>query len=193
MDKRTSIWLGIAGAVGAAGFWVYKSSRASVENAPYTVELSDGDFEIRQYPELRVATARSKVEHNDAFGKLNDYISGENDANAKIAMTTPIFIDLDDDAGLMNLVIPQAMQDSPPEARVPGVEIATREPVRVAVYRFRGTGSDKNIADAESHLRECIEDHDLETTEDPMVLAYYDAPFIPPFLRRNEVMLTLAE
>ena len=49
---------------------------------------TDGDFEIRSYPELGLATT---ADNKDGFNNLFDYISGDNDRSQKIDMTTPVF------------------------------------------------------------------------------------------------------
>merc|ERR1711924_159098 len=61
---------------------------AGYETAPYTVVKTDGDFEIRSYPELGLATT---ADSKDGFNNLFDYISGDNERSQKIDMTTPVF------------------------------------------------------------------------------------------------------
>ena len=66
----------------AAGAQAFGSQ---VEEAPYTVLETDGDFELRQYPTMNI------VESDDDFMKLFSYISGDNADNEEIPMTAPVF------------------------------------------------------------------------------------------------------
>ena len=53
------------------------TSRAGYETAPYKVIRADGDFEIREYPELKIATTARDAD-NSSFMRLFRYIDGGN-------------------------------------------------------------------------------------------------------------------
>ncbi|EMB16540.1 heme-binding protein [Rhodopirellula europaea] len=56
---------------------------------------SDGDIEIRENPDLMLAATNSKMDtrgHDGNFIRLFRLISGNNDSDQKIAMTTPVFM-----------------------------------------------------------------------------------------------------
>lgn len=76
--------------------WGCKTSRSGYESAPYSVALSDGNCELRDYPELAIVrTPMSDAgggADNAGFGKLFRYITGNKKSQASIAMTTPVFI-----------------------------------------------------------------------------------------------------
>ena len=63
---------------------------------------------------------------------------------------------------------------------------------RVAVYRFSGGTCAEHEREAVAKLRAWIMSEGLQSFGEPTI-AYYDAPFIPGFLRRNEAMLRVAE
>jgi hypothetical protein len=63
---------------------------------------------------------------------------------------------------------------------------------RFAVYRYSGGRNEANEQEALGKLRAWIEARKLDVTGEPL-FGYYDPPWIPPFLRRNEVMLRVAE
>ena len=59
------------------------------EEAKYEVVDKNEIYEIRKYSDrLAVETSRAGIDSN--FRKLFNYISGRNDAQEKIAMTTPV-------------------------------------------------------------------------------------------------------
>ena len=82
-------------------------------NLPTTRLLeSDGSFEIRQYPDLMMATTTMEFASqgsDGSFMRLFRYISGENDAQQKVAMTTPVLMQTEAGAtpGRMGFVIPE--------------------------------------------------------------------------------------
>ena len=92
----------------ALAFWGCNTSRSGYESAPYSVVLSGGDCELRDYPELaivRTGMPDSGADGSNAgFGKLFRYISGNNKSRESIAMTTPVFIS--QDPSTMAFVLP---------------------------------------------------------------------------------------
>jgi len=70
-----------------------RTSRSGYKSAPYTVVRADGDFELRDYPALKVVeTTMKDGGSGGSFNRLFRYITGGNDARKKIAMTTPVFM-----------------------------------------------------------------------------------------------------
>lgn len=72
------------------------------------------------------------------------------------------------------------------------VRLSEVPPRRVAAIRFSGRASDEMIASKEAELRAWLEDRGL-TPAAPAIYAFYNDPFTPGFLRRNEVLIDLAE
>ena len=106
-------------------------------------------------------------------------------------MTTPVLTGGDDTRATMAFVMPAAMKLE----RVPRPDDATlsvREiPAgRFAVLRFSGGRSAKNHTTALERLRGWLAAEKL-TASSPPVYAYFDPPWVPTFLRHNEVMLRL--
>lgn len=69
-------------------------AQAGTEQPDYQVEHSEGDFEVRMYPEQIVAETRvqGSMERagNQAFRPLFRFISGANRSQTNIAMTAPV-------------------------------------------------------------------------------------------------------
>jgi DNA gyrase inhibitor GyrI len=72
------------------------------------------------------------------------------------------------------------------------VRLSEVPPRRVAAIRFSGRASDELIASQEEALRAWVASRNL-TPAAPAIYAFYNDPFTPGFLRRNEVLIDLAE
>lgn len=163
------------------------TSRAGYETAPYTVIRSDGDFEIREYPELKIATTARDAD-NSSFMRLFRYIDGGNVEKEKIAMTTPVFM-VD---GKMAFVVPEKHKTDTPAPASPQVVVDTLKAQQVAVFRFNGSRTKDSEPQAIEKLRAWMKQNKLTEAGTPFS-AYYDPPWTPGFLRRNEVLMPLNE
>jgi len=184
--------LGAFGAIFLLGaYWLY-SSAFGLETAQYRVAVKEEAFEIRDYPELPVATTAMRAGGDDsAFRKLFRFIQGGNDQQEKIAMTTPVFVDREGEQERMSFVVPKEVdQNGSPDPTIEGVEIDRRPAVRVAVYGFSGVANEDLKQRALQKLQDWMAARQIEPDGDP-IYAYYDAPFIPGPFRRNEVMLRI--
>lgn len=163
------------------------TSRAGYESAPYKVIRADGDFEIREYPELKIATTARDAD-NSSFMRLFRYIDGGNVEKEKIAMTTPVFM-VD---GKMAFVVPEKHKTATPAPASPQVSVETLKAQRVAVFRFSGSRTKDSEPQAMEKLRAWMKQNKLTEAGTPFS-AYYDPPWTPGFLRRNEVLVPLTK
>lgn len=167
-------------------------ARAGYETAPYQPVRVVGAFEVRDYPALRVVeTPANTTAGGSGFGRLFRFISGRNASGEKIAMTTPVLRGEQAGRATMAFVLPATLQSE----RVPRPEddsLSLREiPAgRFAVLRFSGGRSTKAETAALQRLQAWIAAEHLIASSPP-VFAYFDPPWVPPFLRHNEVMLRL--
>lgn len=170
--------------------------RGGYESAAYTTVKSEGSFEIRDYPELVVATTIMKNDDDNkdsAFMRLFGYISGKNESGEKIAMTTPVFASSDDDEEAMSFVVPKEVADTgAPQANSKKIAVSTRPAGRFAVFRYSGRWTEANEKAASEKLTKWMKEQKLEATS-TMEKASYDPPFTPPFMRRNEVLVRIKE
>ena len=180
----------------------------AIEEAGYAVLEKDGDFELRHYEphivaETYVEGGFSKV-GNVAFRRLYGYISGNNRKKTEIPMTAPVTQEADSEKIAMTAPVGQEQvggrwritfvmparhtMGTLPEPLDP--EVALREePGRLmAAIRYSGTWSKTRYMEREVKLREWIETRGLEELGQP-IFARYNPPFMPWFLRRNEVLL----
>lgn len=189
------VW-GVGGLVMLAAMAWTMTARAAYETAPYKVIESDGNIEIREYPDLILAStsARFQARGNDgSFMRLFRYISGNNESSQKIEMTTPVFMEdaTGDAQGQMGFVLPQEVAEAgAPAPRADNVTIRTRAGGRFAVIRFSGVMDTQDAETQEARLREWLRARNIEA-EATAERAGYDAPFTPGPLRRNEVLIRL--
>ena len=162
--------------------------RGGYESAPYRLVRSMKGMEIREYPRLEVAETRMGNGANGGFGRLFRYISGDNAQERRIPMTTPVLMQ----GGRMGFVMPAASAvaslPKPSDSLVALVSIPGGE---FAVLRFSGGRTRQNEIVAERRLRERMAAAGLQADSEP-IFAYFDPPWTPSFLRRNEVMIRIA-
>ncbi|MEM7146503.1 MAG: heme-binding protein [Verrucomicrobiota bacterium] len=173
-----------------------KTSRAGYESADYTTTTRDGPFEIREYPELALVSAPMKNSDRDGmnsgFNQLFRYITGNNQSDTKIAMTTPVFIERSTQNPSMSFVLPGDIKaPDAPEPNNAAVAVTTKKAGTFATCRFAGSRNSKTEQDATDKLKTWIAHQGLTTIGEPE-FAYYDPPWTPTFLRRNEVLMRLA-
>ncbi len=166
--------------------------RAGYESAPYQVVRANGGFEVRDYPVLRVVEtpmAGGSSGSDGSFNRLFRFISGGNEANQKIAMTTPVLMSGNDTNATMAFVMPAKMKTGDvPKPADGNVKVREVPPGRFAVLRYSGGRSPTNEAEALKRLRAWMKSEGLKELSPP-IYGYFDPPWTPAFLRRNEVMV----
>ena len=190
-------------AVLAVGAWVYAVS--NVEHWKYGVVAQDGPIEIRDYPAFVVAEVTRRGDRNSAvragFGPLAGYIFAKNRGGESISMTAPVTQALSPpgtqrgaDAGQswqVRFVMPAKYTlETLPKAAGDDVRLLDVPPGRFAAIRFSGVATDVLIATNETTLRAWLADRKITITGEA-AYAYYNDPFTPGPLRRNEVLLAV--
>jgi len=165
--------------------------RGGYATAPYRVVRTDGKFQVRDYPDL-VLVQTSMQGSDNGFMRLFHYIAGQNGAKEKIAMTTPVYMAKGRMNGTMAFVLPATVPlAQAPAPAEPGVTVAARPAGRFAVYRFSGGISTGHETNALARLQTWVAQQSLAAEGEP-IYGYFDPPWTPAFLRRNEVMLRLS-
>ena len=202
--------------LGLAAMAVFVFYVQNVETPAYRVVTQEGDFEIRDYPPLVVAEVRRQGPRQEAlragFGPLARYIFAEERGGERISMTAPVTQQRPERISMTAPVTAQALPDMAqgddwavrfimparygleqlPAPAGSDVRLSEVPPRRVAAIRFSGRASDELIASQEEALRAWLAARDL-TPAAPAIYAFYNDPFTPGFLRRNEVLIDLAE
>ena len=156
-------------------------------------------FEVRRYPAHVVAevelSGQFESAGNAAFRPLVSYISGRNQSGAKIAMTAPVIQEATEDLTRhrVSFVMPagSTVADLPvPSAATVSVHEVPEQ--MAAVSRYSGRWTLRAYQDHVEQLEQAIEAAGLTATGRPRY-ARFDPPWKPPFLRRNEVVIPIAD
>ncbi|TWU23217.1 SOUL heme-binding protein [Novipirellula galeiformis] len=182
------------------------TARAGYESAEYEVIETDGNYEIREYPDLMLVATTTQIDaqgRDGSFMKLFRYISGANESEQKISMTTPVFMENDkaDSQVQMGFVMPKDVTvRGVPSPTGSDVDVRKRSGGRFAVLRFSGRLNAQLAKESEAKLRVWMESKGLVAAHDKSAdtasasgveTAAYDPPFTPGPLRRNEVLIRL--
>jgi hypothetical protein len=182
----------------------------AVEEAPYeTVETFEA-FELRRYAPVILAEVAVAAAFEEAGGKafpvLAGFIGGKNEQGGKIAMTAPVeqapaseriamTAPVNQTAGaepgryVVSFVMPREYSlDTLPRPTDPRVRIRVQGERLVAARRYSGRWTESRYRDHEQALLSALAEAGFSATSAP-VYARYNAPFVPWFLRRNEVLV----
>jgi hypothetical protein len=182
----------------------------AIEKSKYNILESDLDFEIRQYAPQIVAETMVEGDFEkvgkQGFRRLYDYISGNNRQKKSIAMTAPVTQEANSEKIAMTAPVAQQKVDNkwritflmpseytlddlpqPLDSRV----TLKQEPGRiVAAIKYSGTWDESRYEEKKAVLEDFIARRGLNPVGEP-VWARYDSPFMPWFLRRNEVLIPI--
>ena len=208
---KTLKYIGLAGfaILGVSTLLVAKSALA-IEKAKYTVVEKEDDFEIRQYDSQIVAETfvEGDLEDvgNEGFRRLYAYISGDNKKKQSISMTAPVGQEAGSEKIAMTAPVKQEKKDNQwritflmpaeytletlPEPNDNRVKLKADPGRLMAAVRYSGTWSEDGYEENRALLEEYIQKRGLTKAGDP-VWARYDPPFMPWFLRRNEVLIPI--
>ncbi len=198
----------VASAVAAIA--LLRGSASAVEEPPHRVAARDGDFEIRDYPALPVAEVTIPGDRNSAayagFRKLAGFIFGANSRKQSIEMTAPV-IEARADGAMTTSALAEPAGSSPswvirfvmprgsslaalPKPDDQSIRLREEPPTRFAVLRFSGLAGDDAIAAKTGELESILKSRNL-LPAGPPVVAQYNPPWTPWFMRRNEVMIPI--
>jgi len=157
------------------------------EEANYEVISKNEVYEIRKYSDrLAVETMTSGIDSN--FRKLFNYISGRNDTQEKIKMTTPVTQVEKNGNMSMQFYLPSKFNsENVPNPSREDVKIVNIEGGYYAVLRYSGRASDGNFLKYKEILEKELQKNNISIISPP-IRATYDSPFTLPMNRRNEAM-----
>lgn len=180
----------------------------ALEEPDYAVVDVRDAYEIRRYEpyivaEVDIDAASERSAGNSGFRILAGYIFGDNQAQTKMAMTAPVESQKnvkmkmtapvesvkDGDQYTYAFVMERKYTlDTLPEPVDPRIRIREKPARYVAALRYSGSWSEKKYAKVRAELESALETDGVEKAGD-YILARYNSPFAPPFMRRNEVLV----
>ncbi|MDB9710832.1 heme-binding protein [Candidatus Pelagibacter ubique] len=169
---------------------IITSNSMSYEEANYEVVKKNEVYEIRKYSD-RLAIETDISNEGNSFRKLFNYISGNNDKNEEIKMTTPVTQIEKKGNMTMQFYLPSKFnKENIPSPSNTDVKILNIKGGYYAVIRYSGRASDKNFIKHKSILENELKKDNMIILSPP-IKATYDGPFTLPMNRRNEAMFEI--
>ncbi len=193
---------------------LYGYFAARVEQAEYSVLSENKVYEVRKYPEHIVAQATVSGEYteslNEGFTIVAGYIFGGNKKQEPIAMTAPVVIGNEEDTSTpiamtapvvaggtnesrtVSFVMPKKYtMETLPVPTDPRVKIVKVPEKTYAVLRFSWWRTTSRIEKSGKKLLEQLNKDGVAIVSEEVKYAGYNAPFTPPWMNRNEVMIEI--
>lgn len=165
-----------------------------VETVSWEVAKKLDDVEIRKYPKMVVA--RVDGYGDGGFNLLFRFISGQNSQKSKVAMTAPVVSEkiamtapVLSSEGSIAFVMPESYTfETTPQPTDERVKIVESPPRFLAVLRFSGRWSGKAFEARTKAMLGELEKAGIATKGRAFTMRC-NPPFMPWFLRRNEVAI----
>ena len=171
-------------------FLIIISNAMAVEEVEYKTIKINEVYEIRKYSD-RLAIETLSTNQNSGFRKLFNYISGNNQKNQEIKMTTPVTQVKKNGNMTMQFYLPSKFnKENTPIPSDSDVKVLDIKGGHYAVIVYSGMTSDRNFIRHKDILEEELKKNNILILSPP-IKATYDGPFTLPMLRRNEVMFEI--
>jgi len=177
-----------------SGTFNLNQAKDETKSIQYKTLATKTGFEIREYPELAIATTdlnsnSYSKNSNTGFRKIASYIFGGNNSNQQIAMTAPVQMDMGSNPS-MSFFMPEGLsvEDLPTPDRK-DVSVHIQPSKIVAVIQFSGWASDKVLKEQFNKLKTKLKKEGIEF-EDSYSYLGYNPPY-KLFNRKNEVIIPL--
>ena len=202
------------GAVMAASAVFAGAPAQAIEQPRYRVEqvLAPDSIEVRRYEPYIVAEVvvpgPAEQAGNQGFSFLGGYIFGKNKGDRKIAMTAPVTqsaqpvkiamtapvaqMPVDGGQGYaVQFMMPSSFtMETLPEPLDNRVQLKPVPEQRVVAITYSGTWTQANYEEHLGKLRSAAQAAGLQTEGEP-VYARYNGPWVPWFMRKNEIWLAI--
>ena len=169
---------------------IITSNSMAYEETNYEVVKQNNIYEIRKYPD-RLVIETSISNEGNSFRKLFNYISGNNEKNEEIKMTTPVTQMKKKGNMTMQFYLPSKFnKENTPAPSNSDIKILNIKEGYYAVIRYSGRASDKNYTKHKNILENELKKDDILILS-AAIKATYDGPFTLPLSRRNEAMFEI--
>ncbi len=191
------------------GAWIlsgYLPTR-NIATPSYSVLDKRPEYEIRRYdPYVLAETALGDLDGSGGFKLLFQYISGKNAGGSKLAMTAPVLKNNPaggdklamtapvlkwEGEGTIAFVMPPGRSLAElPQPGDPKVVLREVPGHKAAVVSFSGLAGSAKLKEKTGGLLRALRKDGVNPRSTP-VIALYDPPWTPPFMRRNEIMVEI--
>lgn len=170
-------------------------SNSNIEKQQYRVVKAEEGFELRYYPPATFATVKSSAKSyrelsGSGFRKIAGYIFGGNETSTKIAMTSPVHMDINEKESSMSFVMPSKYDvKSLPKPNDAKVEIHQTPGEYAAAIEFGGFANDASIRKHADLLKQLLDEKGVKTIGNFRYLGYN-----PPYqiiARKNEIVVAV--
>ncbi len=167
---------------------------SDTEQLKYEVVKEYDGFEVRRYEAALFSSVYLKSSSyeetsNQAFRVLAGYIFGGNETGEKIAMTSPVTMEIGDSAKMSFMVPTNYADTNLPKPNNDQIFFEKKSGSIMAVIRFGGWANDERIKEHQEKLIQLLKSQKLEHTGKFVFFGYN-----PPYTvvgRRNEVAVEL--
>lgn len=213
MNGFNKLKAAVGGAVAVAALASVPPAQA-IESPRYRVEqvLVADSIEVRRYEPYIVAEVvvpgPAEQAGNQGFSFLGGYIFGKNKGDRKIAMTAPVtqsaqpvkiamtapVAQMPAEGGqgfAVQFMMPSSFtMETLPEPLDPRVQLKPVAEQRVVAITYSGTWTQANYEEHLGKLRSAAQAAGLQVDGEP-VYARYNGPWVPWFMRKNEIWLAV--
>ncbi|MDY0143087.1 MAG: heme-binding protein [Bacteroidales bacterium] len=170
----------------------WSDSMSKSETLDYDVLIKEDEFEIRKYLDFFIVEYENENDPDimNGFGSLFKYISSDNKENEKISMTTPVIQEVTKEKKKMAFVVPGKFGENIPEPNNKNLKVKKFDEGLFGAIQYSGFSNKSK----ELKMKKKLEDWILEKgyiSQSNYMLAFYNAPFVPPMLRRNEIWVRI--
>lgn len=161
------------------------------ETASYKIVQVHDRVEIRAYNEMIYAsyTPQDSEDRSNSFGKVANYIFGNNSANEKIAMTAPVVIKPNNNYEMAFIMPNQYTVSSLPEPSSAEVSIYSVPSSIKAAIQYSGFTNPKKEDHYKQELIAVLAENNIAHQKDFQIYVY-DAPY-KLLNRRNEIVVSV--
>jgi hypothetical protein len=175
---------------------VITKNTSDTGSIPYeTLEVFD-EFEIRQYPQLAVASTQldeNSYDENSSIGfrRIASYIFGGNSNKSQISMTSPVQMEMGGNSKMSFFMPPNMKLEDLPQPNNTQVVLQLQPSKTYAVISFSGWASDDILEEKHNELKTALVKKEIIFQEGYSYLGYN-----PPYQlinRKNEVIIELLD
>ena len=179
--------------IGIGQIFISRSTQQTEQHLYKVIKKFD-KFEIRKYDPALFSSVKLnkkgyKESASEGFGILAGYIFGDNATNEKIAMTSPVVMELGDTSKMLFMVPKNYTLKNLPTPKNGNIVFEKQEEKIMAAIRFDGWANDEKIEKYKSILMNELNKEKLNYSPKFIFLGYN-----PPYEvlnRRNEVVVEL--